>query len=180
MKIAVHLAEGFEEIEALTVVDILRRAELEVITVSISEEREVKGSHGIPVIADQTFSEMDYENIGMIILPGGPGIKNLEAHDDLKRRIIDFDIDGKYIAAICAAPSIIGKMGFLEDKKATCYPGFEKYLLGAEVVEDSVVVDKNIITSRGVGTAIDFSLKLVEILKGEKLAEELSRKIVYK
>ena len=179
MKIAVHLADGFEEIEALTVVDILRRADLDLITVSISDKKEVTGSHNITVMADRLFQDVDYNEIGMIILPGGPGIKNLEAHDDLKRRIIDFDLDEKYIAAICAAPSIIGKMGFLEGKKATCYPGFEKYLLGAELSEENVVVDKNIITSRGVGTAIDFSLKLVEILKGEEFAKELSSKIVY-
>ncbi len=179
MKIAVHLADGFEEIEALTVVDILRRADLDLITVSISDKKEVTGYHNITVMADRLFQDVDYNEIGMIILPGGPGIKNLEAHDDLKRRIIDFDLDEKYIAAICAAPSIIGKMGFLEGKKATCYPGFEKYLLGAELSEENVVVDKNIITSRGVGTAIDFSLKLVEILKGEEFAKELSSKIVY-
>ena len=179
MKIAVHLADGFEEIEALTVVDILRRADLDLITVSISDKKEITGSHDITVIADKLFQDVDYNEIGMIILPGGPGIKNLEAHDDLKRRIIDFDLDEKYIAAICAAPSIIGKMGFLEGKKATCYPGFEKDLLGAELSEENVVVDKNIITSRGVGTAIDFSLKLVEILKGEEFANELSSKIVY-
>lgn len=180
-KIAVHLADGFEEIEALTIIDILRRAELEVLSVSINNNKLVKGAHGIKVEADALFDDINYNTIDMIILPGGmPGTLNLEAHEELKKKVIEFDIDEKWIGAICAAPSILGKMAMLEDREATCYPGFEKYMLGTKLSKESVVVDRNIITSRGPATAIDFSLKLVELLISKEKADELAKGILLK
>lgn len=180
-KIAVHLAEGFEEIEALTIIDILRRADLEVISASITKDKLVTGAHGIKVEADTLFEEIDYNNIDMIVLPGGmPGTLNLEAHEELKKKVIEFDIDEKWIGAICAAPSILGKMAMLEDREATCYPGFEKYMLGTKLSDEPVVMDKNIITSRGPATAIEFSLKLVEVLMNKEKADELAKGLLSK
>lgn len=180
-KIAVHLAEGFEEIEALSIIDILRRADLDTLSVSITKNKLVEGAHGIKVEADALFEEVNYDNIDMLVLPGGmPGTTNLEDHEDLKKRIIEFDIDEKWIGAICAAPSILGKMAMLEDRKATCYPGFEKSILGGKLSNDAVVLDRNIITSQGPATAMEFSLKLVELLKGQEKAEELSKALLLK
>lgn len=180
-KIAVHLAEGFEEIEALSIIDILRRADLDTLSVSITKSKLVEGAHGIKVEADVLFEEVNYDNIDMLVLPGGmPGTTNLEGHEDLKKKIIEFDIDEKWIGAICAAPSILGKMAMLEDRKATCYPGFEKSILGGKLSNDAVVLDRNIITSQGPATAMEFSLKLVELLKGQEKAEELSKALLLK
>lgn len=180
-KVAVHLAEGFEEIEALTIVDILRRAGINTIMVSISDTKEVIGSHGIKVETDNLFSDIYYGDIDMLILPGGmPGTSNLEKHEELKKRIIEFDIDEKWIGAICAAPSILGKMAMLEGRRATCYPGFEDSLLGVEFSLDNVVVDNNIITSRGPATAMDFSLKIVEVLIGKEEANNLAKGLLVK
>lgn len=175
-KVALHIGDGFEEIEALSVVDILRRAEIDTVLVSIKDTKMVTGSKGIVVEADKLFEEINYEEIDMIVLPGGmPGTTNLENHEELKKRIIEFDIDGKWIGAICAAPSILGKMAMLEGRKATCYPNFEQYLLGAEISNDNVVVDKNIITSKGPATAMEFGLKLVEVLLDEYKANRLAK-----
>lgn len=178
MKVYMHLAEGFEEIEALTVVDVLRRAGIDAETVSMSGTLEVSGAHGISVIADKLFTEADYDSCDMIVLPGGmPGTKNLEAHDGLVNRLKQFANEGKWIAAICAAPSILGKMGLLSGKKATCYPGFERYLHGAEVSDDPVARDGKIITSKGPGTAMMFALKLTEVLKDRKTADMLEKEM---
>lgn len=180
-RVALHLAEGFEEIEALTVVDILRRAEIEVEVVSIQKELSVTGAHGIKVEADKLFEEIDYDKIDMIVLPGGmPGTTNLDNHQELKKKVIEFDIDEKWIGAICAAPSILGKMAMLEERDATCYPGFEKFLLGAKLSEEKVVMDKNIITSRGPATAMEFGLKIVEVLKSKDLADQLAKGLLYR
>lgn len=169
-----HLAEGFEEIEALTVVDILRRADIDVQTVSMTGSELVEGAHKIPVIADILFEEADYSSANMIVLPGGmPGTLNLEKHKGLKEEMLKFHKNGKWLAAICAAPSIFGKLGILKGKLATCFPGFERYLEGANYSKDPVVVDGKIITSRGPGTALYFALELVKILKNTELAEKI-------
>lgn len=179
--IAIHLATGFEEIEAITVIDILRRAKLNVITISIGEDKTVVGAHNIPVLADKIFEEINYEEIDMIILPGGVlGTSNLENHIELKKRVIEFDLDNKLIGAICAAPSIIGKLGLLEDKEAICYPGLEDKLFNAKISKNSTVVSDNIITSKGIGSAIEFSLTIVETILGKEVADKLSKEIVYK
>jgi 4-methyl-5(b-hydroxyethyl)-thiazole monophosphate biosynthesis len=176
----VHLADGFEEIEALTVVDLLRRAGIETWTVSMTERLPVKGSHEIKVIADVLFEDAVYSNCDMIVLPGGnPGFKNLDAHEGLLEKIYSFNNQGKWLAAICAAPSVLGHAGVLEGKKATCYPGLEKELTGADFVTDPVVSDQKVITSRGASTAIAFALKIIEELKGKEKSEEIAKGILY-
>ena len=176
----VHLADGFEEVEALTIVDLLRRAGIETVTVSIMERLPVKGSHDIKVVADILFEDAVYGECEMIVLPGGmPGAKNLEAHEGLLEKIYSFYNQDKWIAAICAAPMILGHAGILKEKKATCYPGFEKDLEDAEFVTDEVASDGKIITSRSLATAIPFALKIIESLKGEETAEKISAGILY-
>lgn len=175
----IFFATGFEEVEALTVVDILRRAGVTVDMISVTGNIEVTGSHGITVKMDKLFEEID-DSAAMIILPGGvPGTPNLKAHEGLTAMIKRYKDIGKYLAAICAAPTVYGELGLLEGKNATCYPGLEDGLVGAIKKTDSVVVDGQFITSRGLGTAIDFSLKLVSILVDQTTADDLSNKIVY-
>ena len=175
----VYLAEGFEEIEAVAIVDVLRRAGIETKSVSITGERTVRGSHGIPVCADILFDEADHSECGMIVLPGGmPGTTNLMAHDGLKSLILLFAEEKKYLAAICAAPMIFGKLGILNGRKATIFPGMEENLRGADVRSERVVADGNVITSRGAGTAIEFALAIVGILKGKEEAEKLGERMV--
>ena len=178
---AVFLAEGFEEIEALTVVDLLRRAGIECRMVSISEKVEVTGSHGIMVQADEALGELDFSGLDMLILPGGmPGTKNLKACAPLAEQIRAFDAADKYLAAICAAPTVFGEMGLLRGRRACCYPGCEDALDGAEVVTEEVAVDGHFTTSRGMGTAIPFGLALIERLLDPGAAEEMAKRIVYR
>lgn len=179
-QISVFLADGFEEIEGLTVVDILRRAGLRVDTVSITGERIIRGSHQIDVQADCLFEEMDFSESDMLVLPGGmPGTRNLMNHKGLQELLRAYHEKGRYIAAICAAPSVFGRLGFLKGRRACCYPSFEEKLEGAEVVQEPVSVDGHIITSRGMGTAIPFALKLTALLCGEEKADEISRSIIF-
>lgn len=178
--IAIHLATGFEETEAITVIDLLRRAGLNATTVSITGEKTVTGSHKISVIADKLYEEINYEDYDMIVLPGGmPGTTNLDEHLELKKRIIEFDLDEKWLGAICAAPLVLGKIGLLEDKEAICYPGFENTLLNAKISEKTTVVAHNIITSKGLGTAIEFGLAIIENLISKEKAEEIKKSIMY-
>ena len=175
-KVALFLAKGFEEIEALGTVDILRRAQIDIITVSTTDNNVVNGAHNIPVTADKTFNEVDFTSIDMLILPGGmPGAKNLNEHDDLKNLISDFNSKGKLIAAICAAPMVLGGLGCLDGKRATCYPGFEPELIGAKITGESVVVDENIITGKGPAFVFDFALRLVEQLLGIRDRQEVQK-----
>ena len=178
-KIAVHLAEGFEEIEAISIIDVLRRAEFEVTVVSITETLEVTGSHGIKVFADILFNSVDYDLLDMIILPGGmPGAANLNEHFGLREQILNFNESKKILAAICAAPLVFGNLGILKNKKATCYPGYENQLHGAIATGENIEVTENIITGKGAGVVIDFALKIVEILKGKKFSEELGKRMI--
>lgn len=180
-KVCVFFATGFEEIEALAVVDLLRRASVETDMVSITEDRTVEGAHKIPVITDKLLKEIDFENLDVIVLPGGgAGTRNLEACEPLMKQVDAFIAAGKTVCAICAAPSILGHRGHLNGKKAIAYPGFEKELTGAEVVYEPSVTDGNIITGRGMGCAVDFGLAIVEYLKGKEAKEELAKKIVFK
>ena len=177
-KIAVHLADGFEEIEAVTIIDVLRRAELDVLVVSVSGNLEVTGAHQLKLIADLLFEQVDYEDIFMIVLPGGmPGAANLDAHAGLKLQIGQFNAQNKYLAAICAAPMVYGNMGILAGKQVVCYPGFEKHLKGAEILNNPVVESGNMITGRGPATAIQFALKIVEkavsLEKAELVAHQM-------
>jgi len=178
--IGIFFAEGYEEIEALTVVDMCRRAGINIQMVSVTGERKVTGSHKIAVEMDLLFDEVNFDSLDMIVLPGGmPGTRNLEAHTGLMALVEAFNREGKWIAAICAAPSIFGHKGLLTGRKACSYPGFEKDLEGAEVVYDSVAVSDHVITSRGMGCAIDFSLAIIGKLCGEEKAQELAKAIIY-
>lgn len=179
-KVAVLLADGFEEIEGLTVVDILRRASIYVDTVSIMEDYMIHGAHGINVQTEDLFDEVDFTEFDMVVLPGGmPGTTNLNEHAGVRRVVRDFAESGKYVGAICAAPSILGGLGLLKGKRAACYPSVEDKLSGAVITKVPVVQDGNTITSRGMGTAIDFALKLVDVLAGRAKAEEIGESILY-
>ncbi len=179
-KVYLFLAEGFEEIEGLTVVDLLRRANIDIVMVSITGDLHVTGSHQITTIADILFDEVDYSDADMLVLPGGlPGTNNLSEHKGLDRLLRDFALKDKKLAAICAAPRVLGSKGILKGMNATCYPGNEDLLLGAHVINADVVNDGNITTSKGMGTAIDFSLSLIKTLKGSEEALRIAQAIQY-
>ncbi len=175
----VLLADGFEEIEAIEPVDILRRAGIEVRTASIKRDAEVTGAHGIKVTADMLITDIEPADIELLMLPGGAGHELLDASNEVHYLINEAVIRGKYIAAICAAPSILGKKTILSGKKATCFPGYEKYLYGAVLSDSKVVSDNKIITARGAGAAADFGFRIVEILKGKSVADELKEQMQY-
>lgn len=179
-KVYVFLADGFEEIEGLTVVDILRRAGVETTMVSVMEGLTVTGAHKIAVQADNMIQDMDFEQADMLVLPGGmPGTLHLGACKQLTDQVVRFYKEGRKVAAICAAPSVLGDLGVLKGKKACCYPGFEDRLAGAEVVFEEVAADGNVTTSRGMGTAIPFALELVRQLVSEEKAQALKDGIIY-
>lgn len=176
----VMLAEGFEEIEALTPVDLLRRAGVAVTTVSITDSRTVCGSHGIPVVADALASEVDLAAapLEMLVFPGGmPGSTHLDESEETDRFVRAAVNADAFLCAICAAPMVLGHRGLLMDRRATCYPGFEDALLGAQAVADGVVRDEECITASGMGLAEAFGLELVAALKGEAVARDLARAI---
>ncbi|CQR25119.1 intracellular protease 1 (Intracellular protease I) [Streptococcus varani] len=173
-KVAVILADGFEEIEALTPVDVLRRADIECDTIGLTGEC-VTGSHGIPVLADKVF-DGDLSIYDMIVLPGGmPGSANLRDHDILIQALQKQSASGKYLAAICAAPIVLNRAGLLAGKKYTCFPGQEADIEQGHHQTDLVVIDDHIVTSRGAGTALAFAYKLVDLLggNGNKLAQAM-------
>jgi protein deglycase len=177
-KILVHLAEGFEEVEAIAPVDVLRRAGFEVAMVSITGNKLVTGSHGIVIQADQLFEEADYSKADMIVLPGGPGSKNLDNHEGLKDQIKQFNHHGKPLAAICAAPMVLAHLGILRGKNITCFPGTEIHLEGSRITGKAVEVDGTIITGKGMGVAVKFGLAIVEYFSGKVAAEALAKKII--
>lgn len=176
--IYMFIAEGFEEIEALCPLDLIRRAGLDIKTVGIGGEY-VTGAHGITVKTDMTDAEYPCDTADMIFLPGGmPGTLNLAASDAVIGAIKKALDDGSYIAAICAAPSILGDMGILNGKKAVCYPGFEDRLTGAEVLNEKVVLDGKILTAKGMGAALDMGLRIVEIFRGADAAVALRHAVI--
>lgn len=180
-KIAICMAPGCEEIEGLAVVDILRRANMTIDMISITDSLEVTGSHHVTFMADRLLADVDWNAYDGIVLPGGiPGTPNLGACKGVTDTIKQFAKQGKLVAAICAAPGVLGQNGLLEGKKATSYPGFDEEMMGCVYLQDNVVVDGNLITSRGMGTAIDFSLAIVAYLSDEKTANALASKIMYK
>lgn len=176
-KALVFLTTGFEEIEALATVDILRRGDVDVQTVSLEDSTTVVSSHKIPVIADKLFSEINFADIDMLILPGGTPRYN--EHKNLKQELLSFYQSGKEVAAICASPMVLGGLGILKGKKATCYPGFEQYLEGATLeTEKSVIVQGNVTTGRGPGLTFDFALQLLEKLEGKTKREEVAKALL--
>lgn len=180
-EVCVFLADGVEEIEALTVVDILRRGGVAVETVSISDSKSVTSSHKVTVQADKLLSEIDFAEVAMIVLPGGmPGTLNLEACKPLMEQVDKFNAEGKYLSAVCAAPSIFGHKGFLKGRTACCFPEFESHLEGATVTKNPVEVCDHFITSRGMGTTIEFALAILARMKDQTCADDIRKRIVYK
>lgn len=173
------LAEGFEEIEALCPLDLLRRAGVDIKTVAVGDGDFVTGSHGISVKADMKESDLADEKPEMVILPGGlPGTTNLEASVVVAKAIEDAFANDAYVCAICAAPSVLGKRGYLRGKEAICYPGFEKHLEGARISGKKVACDGKIITGAGMGVALEFGLALVGALCGEEKAAGLKKSVL--
>jgi 4-methyl-5(b-hydroxyethyl)-thiazole monophosphate biosynthesis len=174
MKILVPLAEGFEEIEAMSVIDILRRADVEVVTAGLKEGL-AQGAHKVKVMPDTTLEKIDYRDFDGLVLPGGaPGFINLGNDERVLNMAREMDRAGKYVAAICAAPSVLIKAGVLQGRRATVSPSGKAQVEDcADFSEDRVVVDKNLITSRSPGTAVEFSLKLVEVLMGKEKMQQI-------
>ena len=175
-KVFIFLTSGFEEIEALATIDILRRGYVNIQSVSLTGDRTVVGGRHISVIADCLFEEVDFTEAQMLILPGGPGTAKLNEHEGLKQELLNFARQGKLLAAICAAPMVFGGLGLLQNRKATCYPGYEKYLSGAYVVDVPVVVDGNVITGKAAGCTFAFAIELLSQLKGKTVADEVAGK----
>lgn len=178
-KAYLFLATGFEEIEALTPVDVLRRAGFDLKTVSISQEKTVTGAHNISVIADLTIDNISANEADVLILPGGmPGTTNLMACDTLHAIIAEFARSKKAIAAICAAPRILGQMGLLNNHSVCCYPGTESFLKGAIIENKAVVSSGQFITANGAGAAMEFSLQIVSHFEGKETAHTLAKKMM--
>jgi 4-methyl-5(b-hydroxyethyl)-thiazole monophosphate biosynthesis len=168
MKALVFLATGFEELEAIGTIDILRRGNIETITVSITGDKTVTGAHNIPVTADELFEDVDCTRFDAFILPGGgPGSEMLNRHEGLRKALVDSCKKNKLLAAICAAPRVFGSLGLLKGRKATCYPGIEPELTGATIVNEPAVTDHNIITGRGPGLVIAFGFAILNYLKDD-------------
>lgn len=180
MKTYVFLAPGFEIAEAMLPIDILKRARVEVQTVSISDTLNVKASCGVEVVADSLLKDADVTDGDMLFLPGGmPGSLNLDACTPLKEMITRHYESGKWLAAVCAAPFIYGRMGLLKGVKATCYPGFEKDLLGADFCKETVVSDQRIITGCGAGAGFALGRQMVAALVGEETADAVLRQMMF-
>jgi 4-methyl-5(b-hydroxyethyl)-thiazole monophosphate biosynthesis len=179
MKAYIFLATGFEEIEAISIIDILRRGEVEIITVSVTGELAVMGVHRIPVTADTLFEDADFSDGDAFILPGGgPGSFMLNDCEALKQLLVSKNEQNKWIAAICAAPLVLGGLGLLKGKKAICYPGMESYIQGAILTDAPVVTDGNIITGKGPGLALHFGLTLLATLQGKVIADKVAGELL--
>ena len=178
-KVFAFLADGFEEVEALAVIDLLKRAKIDTVMVSIMDTLTVTGAHKIQVITDKLYSEIDYKEADLLFLPGGgTGTNNLKAHKELAGALLDFAADDtKRIAAICAAPSVLGLLNILNGKKAVCYPGFEDQLLGAKVVSNGVVTDGRITTAKGMGVSIELGLELISLLIDKETSDTIKEQI---
>lgn len=180
MKCAIFCANGFEECEALLVVDLLRRANIEIEIISMNDELEVTSSHNVKIIADECFMDANFREYDALILPGGlPGTTHLQANERLASILLKHAEQGKLLCAICAAPSVLGHLGILEDKHATCFPTFKDKCTGALLSEDKVVQDGNIITGKGLGAAIEFASKIIENLIDKETADTVLKQIQY-
>ncbi len=180
-KVYIFLAEGFEEIESVTPIDVLRRAGIQVQIISVSDNKNVTGSHGITIIADANYTDVDFNDADLLVLPGGmPGTLNLKAHEPLNKLLVEAASKGKLIGAICAGPTVLAQNDLLKDKNATCYPGFEKEFTNANYTGEQVEVADKIITANGVGAAMKFALQLVTMLLDEKAAKDVAAKMVVK
>ncbi|MEF9967519.1 MAG: DJ-1/PfpI family protein [Longicatena sp.] len=178
MKTAIFCANGFEECEALLVVDLLRRANMEIDIISMNDTLEVKSSHNVTITADDCFIDTNFHEYDVLVLPGGmPGTKNLQDNERLKTIIKKHNEQNKLICAICAAPSILGQLGLLQNKNATCFPTFKDKCIGANLIDDTVVQDGNIITGVGLGAAIEFACKIIENCIGKEEADKILTQI---
>ena len=179
-KIYEFLANGFEEIEALAPVDILRRGKQEVVTVSVTGSLWVESSHGITVKADQLYEDSDFSDADMLLLPGGmPGSTNLNAHEGVKQALLAHHAKGRLIGAICAAPMVLGGLGLLQGRRATCSPGFEVYLDGAEYTRELFTVDGTIITGEGPAASLPYAYRILEMLTDAETTHTLQRKMQF-
>ena len=176
----VFLATGYEEVEALTPVDVLRRAGVEVNTVSIYDTPEVVSAHGVSIKADITLNEVDWQGAEMLVLPGGlPGATNLRDHEGVRKALVAQAAKGGRIGAICAAPLVLGSLGLLEGKKATCYPGFEKFMTGATYTAELFTIDGNIITGEGPAATFPYSYEILRMFKGDETVQSLKDGMMY-
>lgn len=175
MKIVVFFATGYEEIEALAVVDVLRRGRVEVVMAGI-ESMSVTSARNITMQMDALAENIDYEQVDMLVLPGGlGGVEGLARSQFVTDTIHEFVAKDKYIGAICAAPSVLGKLGVLKGHRVTCYPGFEKCLEGADHTDERVVISGKFITGIGAGASLEFALTLLEIVKNKETAEAIKK-----
>ncbi len=177
----IYLASGFEETEMIAPIDLLRRAGVEAKTVSITKDTLVYGSHGIGIKADMSVYDAEYDEMApdMVMLPGGmPGTANLEASEQVRSALIKANERGAFTVAICAAPSVLGKLGLLNGVTAVCYPGFEKFLIGAKPSDKKCVRDGKVITAVGMGAAVEFGLELVSALCGKDVSEKIKNGIL--
>ncbi len=180
-KVYEFLADGFEDIEALAAVDVLRRGGVEVKTVSITGKESVTTSHGITVKADMLFEDADFSDADLLMLPGGmPGSASLDMHDGVKKALVEQNARGGMIAAICAAPMVPGRLGLLKGRRATCYPGFEKYLDGAEYTAEPFTTDGNITTGNGPAATLPYSYELLARLTDAATADEVAKGMMYR
>ena len=179
-KVIEFLADGFEEVEAMAPVDILRRGGVEITTVSVMDTLMVKSAHGVEMKADVMFDAADIENADLLLLPGGmPGATNLKDHSGLRKALMRHNEAGKKIGAICAAPMVLGDLGLLRGKRATCYPGFEKFLDGAEYTAELFTIDGNIITGKGPAAVFPYSYKIAEWFLGEQAVDDMKAGMIY-
>lgn len=179
-KVYEFLANGFEDIEALAPVDILRRGGLEVKTVSISGSKIVESAHGVKVEADLLFDEANFDDADLLLIPGGmPGAKNIDEHEGVRKAVESQACSGKLVGAICAGPMVLGHLGLLRGRKATCYPGFETELDGAIYTSEPYTVDGNIITGKGPGATFEYAYALLTLMKGERVVEALKKSMMY-
>ncbi len=177
-KVTVFIADGTEEVECLTIVDLLRRAGIDVRLVSIMESQTVVSSHKVTIVADGQFDTEDYSDSDMLFIPGGmPGVTNMLAHEGLKDLIKRFNAEGKRLGAVCAGPSVLGQAGVLEGKKATCFPGWEDKLNCGEYTGALVQTDGLVITGRGLGACIEEGLEIIRIFKGDEASSDIKRRI---
>lgn len=178
-RVVIPLADGFEEIEAMSIIDILRRAGVEVVTAGLHDGH-ITSARGVKVIPDTTIDKIKADEFDMIVLPGGqPGSDNLNANQTVRSLITEFYNKGKLTGAICAAPYVLANTGILEGKRATSYPTYRDKMVGATYVEENVVEDENVITSRGPATAACFAFKIVERLKGKEVAENIRKAMLF-
>lgn len=179
-KVFEFLANGFEEVEALAPVDIFRRGGIEIATVSVTGSEFVKSSHGVVIKADKVFEEVDLSDGDLLMLPGGmPGATNLNEHEGVKRALAAQVTKGKKVAAICAAPLVLGGLGLLKGKRATCYPGFEKYLDGATYTKELYTIDGNIITGEGPAATFPYAYALLEMFIGKDATDQIREGMMY-